>query len=150
MYKNSGRKQRFRTSLVSSHLVLGERPAQAPWFSCLLPRINHVHWGFSPLPLTTRLTISHKSVELEEFARTALTGFSWAFFSSLLLNLGILHYPSLGLGFFPNALPIATSPTPTPLFFPILLSALGMPTLPLTYYSNITSSVGSYLIPSDS
>lgn len=115
MYKNLGRKQHFRAS-GSSHLaVLGEHPAQAPWFSCLLPRINHIHQGFSALSLTIRLTISHKSVELEEFARMARTGFSFAFFLFVLLILGILHYPSLGLGFFSQCFPHCT-PQPPPHF----------------------------------
>lgn len=115
MYKNLGRKQHFRASLGPSHLaVLREHPAQAPWFSCLLPRINHIHQGFSALSLTIRLTISHKSVELEEFARMACTGFSFAFFFFLLLILGILHYPSMGLGVSPSAFPIVPrNPHPT-------------------------------------
>lgn len=63
MYKNSGRKQHFRAALESPHLAgLGEHPAQAPWFFCLLLRIIDIHHSFNDLPLTIRLRISCKSV----------------------------------------------------------------------------------------
>lgn len=149
MYKNLGRKQHFRASLGPSHLtVLREHPAQAPWFSCLLPRINHIHQGFSALSLTIRLTISHKSVELEEFARMACTGFSFAFFFFSPANPWYLALSFDGARGFSQCFPHCT-PQPPP-HFSIPFFFLPWKCLPFPIQTSPPLWGFTYLIPTDS